>query len=80
MPNIRPVSDLKNYKDVLKDIGVGKPAFLTKDGRGQFAIVDINEYEKDQTTIKVLAKLLEAEKAIAGERWLTEDQMKDLGI
>jgi len=46
MPNIKPVSDLKNYNEVLKDIEVGSPVFLTENGRGKFAIVDIKEYEK----------------------------------
>ena len=46
MPNIKPVSDLRNYNEVLKDIEVGSPVFLTENGRGKFAIVDIKEYEK----------------------------------
>lgn len=41
MPNIRPVSDLRNYAEVLKEISVDEPVFLTKNGRGRFAIVDI---------------------------------------
>lgn len=82
MPNIKPVSDLRNYNDVLKDITIGDPVFLTKNGRGRFAILDIKEYEKSQATIKLLSKLLEAEKAIkTGDEWLTEEQVKkDLGV
>lgn len=30
MPNIKPVSDLRNYTEVLRDIAVGDPVFLTK--------------------------------------------------
>ncbi|MDQ0216285.1 prevent-host-death family protein [Oikeobacillus pervagus] len=82
MPNIKPVSDLRNYNDVLKDISVGNPVFLTKNGRGKFAILDIEDYEKSQATIKLLSKLMEAEKAIkTGEEWLTEEQVKkNLGV
>lgn len=82
MPNIKPVSDLRNYNEVLKEIAVGDPVFLTKNGRGRFAILDIEEYEKSQATIKLLSKLLEAEKAIkTGDEWLTEEQVKkDLGV
>lgn len=82
MPNIKPVSDLRNYNDVLKDIAVGEPVFLTKNGRGRYAIIDIEDYEKYQTTIKLLSKLLEAEKAIeSGDEWLTEEQVKgELGV
>ena len=46
MPNIKPVSDLRNYTEVLRDISVGEPVFLTKNGRGRYAIVDMEEYEK----------------------------------
>jgi prevent-host-death family protein len=82
MPNIKPVSDLRNYNEVLKDIVVGDPVFLTKNGRGRYAIVDIEEYEKNQATIKLLSNLMAAEKAIkTGDEWLTEEQVEDdLGV
>ena len=41
MPNIKPISDLRNYSDVLRDVSVGAPVFLTKNGRGRYAILDI---------------------------------------
>lgn len=82
MPNIKPVSDLRNYNEVLRDITVGEPVFLTKNGRGKFAIVDIKEYEKTQATLKLLSKLMEAEKAVKnGDEWLSEEQIrKSLGV
>jgi prevent-host-death family protein len=82
MPKIKPISDLRNYNEVLKDIEVGSPVFLTKNGRGKFAIVDIEEYEKTQATIKLLSKLMEAEKYInSDEDWMSEDQVKEkLGV
>ena len=46
MPNIKPISDLRNYNEVLRDVAVGSPVFLTKNGRGKYAIVDILDYEK----------------------------------
>ena len=33
MPNILPVSDLRNYNEVLKNCQVGEPVFLTREGR-----------------------------------------------
>lgn len=82
MPNIKPVSDLRNYNQVLKDISFGDPVFLTKNGRGRFAILDIKEYEKTQATIKLFSKLMEAEKVVQnGDEWLTEEQVeKSLGV
>ena len=35
MPNIKPISDLRNYTEVLKETSEGAPVFLTKNGRGE---------------------------------------------
>ena len=44
MPNIKPISDLRNYNEVLRDVAEGAPVFLTKNGRGRYAILDLREY------------------------------------
>jgi len=51
MPNIKPVSDLRNYNEVLQSIEIGQPVFLTKNGRGCYAILDMREYEEYQKMI-----------------------------
>ncbi|MDD4474396.1 MAG: prevent-host-death protein [Eubacteriales bacterium] len=63
MPNIKPVSDLRNYNEVLRDIAVGDPVFLTKNGRGRYAIVDIDEYEKTKAIIKLMGELSKGEQS-----------------
>lgn len=82
MPNIKPVSDLRSYNEVLRDIVIGEPVFLTKNGRGRYVILDIKEYQKNQATIKLLTKLMESEKAVAtGGEWLSETEVRlDLGL
>ena len=30
MPNIKPISDLRNYTDVLKKVNIGEPVYLTR--------------------------------------------------
>lgn len=82
MPNIRPVSDLRNYNEVLKDIAIGEPVFLTKNGRGRYAIIDMAEYEKYKATIMLLSQLSEAEKVVKNaEDWLSSDDVKkSLGV
>ena len=70
MPNIKPISDLRNYTEVLHDVEEGSPVFLTKNGRGKYAIVDLREYEKLQATIKLMVEL---EK---GRRLLTVDEVR----
>ena len=43
MPNIKPVSDLRNYNEALSDIAVGEPVFFFFFGRGRYAIHDMKE-------------------------------------
>jgi prevent-host-death family protein len=57
MPAIKPVSDLRNYNEVLRNIASGQPVFLTKNGRGRYVIEDIKDYEKRDATIQLLAAL-----------------------
>jgi len=77
MPNIKPVSDLRNYNDVLRSCQIGEPVFLTKNGRGRYVLLDIQEYERQQAVIKLLSKLFEAEDMIKrGEEWKSLDDLK----
>ena len=81
MPNIKPVSDLRNYNEVLRDIAVGEPVFLTKNGRGRYAIVDIEEYEKTKAVIKLLGELTKGEKSAQEKGWTDiADDEKLLGV
>ena len=81
MPNIKPVSDLRNYNEVLRDIAVGEPVFLTKNGRGRYAIVDMEEYEKTQATIKLMTALAEGEKSGEEKGWCSIDDVEaELGL
>ena len=57
MPNIKPISDLRNYSEVLRDVSVGAPVFLTKNGRGRYAILDIQDYERANATLKLVDEL-----------------------
>lgn len=46
MLNIKPISDLRYYTEVLKEVTVGNPVYLTRNGRGEFAIVRIEDLER----------------------------------
>jgi prevent-host-death family protein len=46
MPNIKPISDLRNYGEVLRHVSIGSPVFLTKNGHGRYAVLDIDEYKE----------------------------------
>ena len=78
MPNIKPVSDLRNYNEVLQDIAVGQPVFLTKNGRGKYAILDLKEYEEMQATIKLMAALSQGEQSARDKGWASFDEAEKL--
>lgn len=81
MPNIKPVSDLRNYNEVLRGISVGEPVFLTKNGRGKYAIVDIEEYEKMQSVIKLMSELSYGEESAKAKGFADiSDVEKLLGV
>lgn len=81
MPNIKPISDLRNYSEVLQDVAVGAPVFLTKNGRGKYAIVDIQDYEKAQATIQLMNELAKGRKSGEDKGWLTLEAVEEhLGI
>ena len=76
MPNIKPISDLRNYSDVLRDVAVGAPVFLTKNGRGRYAIVDIQDYEKLRAMIALLDELAKGKKSGEEKGWLSSEDVR----
>ena len=81
MPSIKPVSDLKNYTEVLKDITVGNPVFLTRDGRGKYVLLDMADYEKTQASIKLMTELAKGRKSGEEQGWETIESVEAaLGI
>jgi hypothetical protein len=49
---------------------------LTKNGRGKYAIVDMQDYEKTQATIRLLNELAQGRKSGEQEGWLTSEDMR----
>ena len=76
MPNIKPISDLRNYNEVLNDVAVGAPVFLTKNGRGKFAILDINDYEKTQATLRLMNELAKGRRSGEDNGWLDPEAVR----
>ena len=66
MVRILPVSDLRNYNEVLRKCRKGEP-------------LDFEDDERDCAEEKLLLKLQEAEEAVKdGEGWLNLDELKAL--
>ncbi len=78
MPNIKPVSDLRNYGEVLRDVSVGQPVFLTKNGHGRYAVIDMEEY-KEYERILAMNHLMTALEAgrMSGEKqgWIPAEDV-----
>lgn len=76
MPNIKPISDLRNYSDVLRDVSAGAPVFLTKNGRGRYAIIDIKDYEKTQATLALMNELEKGRRSGEEDGWLSSEDVR----
>jgi prevent-host-death family protein len=77
MSNILPVSNLRNYYEVLRNCKKGEPVFLTENGRSRFVVMDIEDYESESAEKKLLVKIREAEEAVKeGKAWLSLDELK----
>ena len=81
MPNIKPISDLRNYTEVLKEISDGSPVFLTRNGRGEYVILDMEEYDKLRATVQLMSKLEKGEQSARENGWISsEDAKEQLGL
>jgi len=81
MPNIKPVSDLRNYAEVLRDIGSGSPVYLTKNGRGCYVIQNMDDYEKREAAVKLMTELEKGKISGEKEGWYSlEELRKEFGI
>jgi prevent-host-death family protein len=63
IPNIRPVSDLRNkFSDISKAVHESnEPVYLTKNGRGDMVVMSLEAYEKNLFESEIYIKLKEAE-------------------
>lgn len=63
MPQIRPISDLRNnFTEISRIVHESKePIFLTKNGYGDMVVMSIEQYEALQTVKRIDSALLEAQ-------------------
>ena len=79
--NIKPISDLRNYSEVLRDVAIDIPVFLTKNGKGRYAIMDMQDYERVMATIKLMDALETGRKSGEEQGWISSEQLKsEFGI
>ena len=81
MISIKPVSDLRNYNEVLQDVADESPVFLTKNGRGCYAVISIKDYERLTATKTLFEELRKGEDSASDKGWLsTKDVRKMVGL
>lgn len=81
MPTIVPISDLRNYTEVLNKVDVDKPVYLTRNGRGTYVISKIDDYDREATIEELMAEIKAGEESAKDGRRLSSEQVaKRLGI
>ncbi|MDY3795717.1 MAG: prevent-host-death protein [Agathobacter sp.] len=84
MPNIKPISDLRNYTDVLKEVDLSSRVYLTRNGHGEYGILtmaEIDELDRFKSAYELLSKLQKAEERADKEGWIDDyDLEKELGL
>lgn len=76
MPNIKPLSDLRAYSSVLEEVTQGSPVFLTKNGRGRYAILDMRDYERYEAEQTLLSELDYGRRMAEKKEALSTDDMR----
>ena len=84
MPNIKPISDLRNYTEVLKEVDITSRVYLTRNGHGEYGILtmeEIDELDRYKAAYTLFSKLQKAEKRADKEGWIDADDLeKELGV
>ncbi|MCL1808766.1 MAG: type II toxin-antitoxin system Phd/YefM family antitoxin [Clostridiales bacterium] len=66
MPQIRPITDLRNTTEISETCHQSlEPIYITKNGCGDLVIMSIEYYERQLARTAIYSKLAEAEKQTA---------------
>ena len=79
MPTITPISDLRNYGNVLEKVSKGSPVYLTRNGRGVYSIRDMDDeenFEKAEAMIRLLCELNAGIRSAEDQGWISEEDLR----
>lgn len=75
MPQIRPITDLRNTNEISEICHQSKePVFITKNGYGDLVVMSMETYERKMALVEVYKKLAEAETEITNGAPLLEGE------
>ncbi len=84
MPNIMPVSELRNYTKVVNKVKFGSRVYLTKNGYDQVTLInskELDELEKELALCHFKLEMEKGERSILEEGTISsEDLKKELGL
>jgi hypothetical protein len=84
MPNIKPISDLRNYTEVLKEVDTASRVYLTRNGHGEYGILtmeEIDELDRCRAAYTLFSNLQKAEERASKEGWIDADALEnELGV
>jgi len=75
MPKILPISDLRNYTEVLNQVDVGAPVYLTRNGRGTYVISKIDDYDREETVEELMNEIQKGEKSLVKNKSVALEQV-----
>lgn len=80
MPTITPVSELRNYGNVLDKVSVGSPVYLTRNGHGAYSIRDMADeenFQKAEAMIQLMCELNAGIRSAEEEGWIAEEDFRE---
>ena len=84
MPIIKPISDLRNYVDVLKEVDASDRVYLTRNGRGAYAIMSVEEadrLDRINAMYQLIRDLNRTHEEADAKGWIEADDLeKELGL
>ena len=79
MPNIKPISDLRNYTEILKKVDASNRVYLNRNGHGEYGILtmsEIDELDRYKAAYTLFSNLKKAEERADIEGWISADDLE----
>ena len=84
MLQISPISDLRNYTEILNEVDTFGRVYLTRNGRGAYAIMTFEEAEeldRLKAAYAVVSELKKSEERGHLEGWISDEEIREeMGI
>jgi PHD/YefM family antitoxin component YafN of YafNO toxin-antitoxin module len=77
MTTVMPVSSLRNYSDVLVQVGSGSPVLLTDNERERYAILDMADYDRLVAEQALLSELQRGRVSGEPEGWVPTPDVRE---